>query len=312
MDLPPIELKKEVPLPNLMVWGEQTPANRSISVPSQPETTTSIQSPPVTPILEHFLRELNAAELNIAESVQPSVPTLISLLENPARFSSLLVLPPANQVAPADTSVAGSPIGTQGSTGQGSLGVGDSATVHGGNSVDASSRDGRGSTRGSAVETELQGVTRIDLPRDGKFSFMVLGSGSSAPRQESAGALGGKVVYTVYIKVGLRKSWILQYCLPNGTDPSAANVRSASLQVPWPYHIVRPDQLSSADLDYILVHGMVTEAGKLDQLAMVFPVNLENKDLLLNSLKLWTFRPASRGGVPVAVEVLLTIPRQLE
>jgi hypothetical protein len=34
--------------------------------------------------------------------------------------------------------------------------------------------------------------------------------------------------------------------------------------------------------------------------------------LLLKSLKLWAFRPASRDGEPIAVEVLLIIPRETE
>ena len=54
----------------------------------------------------------------------------------------------------------------------------------------------------------------------------------------------------------------------------------------------------------------VTNEGKFDQLAMVFPEDLEKKELLMNSLKLWAFRPASRDGVPVPVEILLIIPRE--
>jgi hypothetical protein len=140
---------------------------------------------------------------------------------------------------------------------------------------------------------------------------MVLGSASSARYPESVGALSGKVVYTVYLKVGLRKSWILQYCLKTANNEGNGNGRSATpIQAPWPFLIMRPDQRGAADPDYIIVHGSVTDAGKFDQLAMVFPDDLEEKELLMNSLKLWAFRPASRDGVPVPVEVLLIIPRE--
>jgi hypothetical protein len=141
----------------------------------------------------------------------------------------------------------------------------------------------------------------------------VLGSASSAAYPETVGALSGKVVYTVYLKVGLKKNWILQYCLPGSKNQNAPRGQSSTpVQAPWPFLIMRPDQRSDADPDYIIVHGMVTNAGKFDQLAMVFPDELEKKELLMDSLKLWAFRPASRDGVPVGVEVLLIIPRQGE
>jgi len=44
----------------------------------------------------------------------------------------------------------------------------------------------------------------------------------------------------------------------------------------------------------------------------VFPDELERRDLLMSSLKLWAFRPATRDGVNTSVEVLLIIPRQTE
>jgi hypothetical protein len=113
------------------------------------------------------------------------------------------------------------------------------------------------------------------------------------------------------MKVGLRKSWILQYCLPTATHQNAVNGTSgASLAAPWPFLIMRPDQIADADTDYIIVHGMLNAAGQFDQLSMVFPAELEKKNLLLNSLKLWAFRPASRDGEPVEVEVLLIIPSE--
>ena len=45
---------------------------------------------------------------------------------------------------------------------------------------------------------------------------------------------------------------------------------------------------------------------------MVFPEEVEKKDLLLKSLKLWEFRPANRDGEPTGVEALLIFPRETE
>jgi hypothetical protein len=154
-------------------------------------------------------------------------------------------------------------------------------------------------------------LTRITLPKDGKFGVVVTGASASTPYPESVGALSGKIVYTVYLKVGLRKSWILQYCLPKAVD-GAKRGTATPLDAPWPFLILRPDRLTDSDPDYIVVHGMLTSAGQLEQLAMVFPAELDQRDLLLSSLRLWAFRPASRDGEPIGVEVLLIIPREAE
>jgi hypothetical protein len=123
--------------------------------------------------------------------------------------------------------------------------------------------------------------------------------------------MGGKMVYTVYLRVGLRKKWILQYCLPKDVEQRIKTRGSATpLDAPWPFLILRPDQLSASGEEYVLVHGMITSEGHFDQLAMIFPEELERKDLLISSLKKWEFRPSSRDGVPTTVEVLLIIPRE--
>jgi hypothetical protein len=74
--------------------------------------------------------------------------------------------------------------------------------------------------------------------------------------------------------------------------------------------MMRPDQGSASDPDYMILHGMITAAGRFDQLAVIFPADYAQKELLVSSLKLWEFRPAARDGVPVPVEVLLIVPHQ--
>ncbi len=154
----------------------------------------------------------------------------------------------------------------------------------------------------------IPGATRITQPKDGKYAVVVLGSAASSKYPESAGALSGKVVYSVYLRVGRRKNWILQYCLPKAGGQGSA----IPVDAPWPFEMMRPDRWGSSDSDYIIVKGMLTSGGRFEQLAMVFPDDLETKELLLTSLRGWAFRPASRDGEPTAVEVLLIIPRETE
>jgi hypothetical protein len=207
-----------------------------------------------------------------------------------------------NGVGGAGTGGAGTGNGTGAGAGSGAgggAGTGSSGSGLGGN--------GTGST--GTVGDYPRGLTRISLPKDGKFGVVVLGSSPSSPYPESVGSLSGKMVYTVYLKVGLKKSWMLQYCLPRTVEQTHS---AAPLDAPYPFLMMRPDQITDDNSDYILVHGMINVEGRFDELAMIFPQELPQKDLLMSSLKLWAFRPASRDGEPTAVEVLLVIPKESE
>jgi hypothetical protein len=405
LDVPPeIVLKQEIPLPTALLW-QLAPMRRQFIAPPLKQVPKVAQALPVSPMLEPPNMEQNLAQLNIARAIptdtphlvqapamappvssagqepakeiphigladssQPSPANLVSLPAHPLRSAIMLVVPPANQIAPADAGVAGhddhgsgaqgqrlsmsatgatgaAPEGTGGNrsgvllagtgeAGSGNsrsgaatgLGIGRGTAASGNGSASSGTGEAAGSPNGSGtgsgttsgtgasagpLGSNTVGLTRIALPRDGKFGVVVSGAAGSTPYPESVGALSGKVVYTVYVKVGLRKSWILQYCLPQAAE-SARKGTATSLDAPWPFLMLRLDRLSDFEPDYVMVHGMLTSAGQFDQLAMLFPSELEQRDLLLKSLQLWAFRPARRDGQPVAVEVLLIIPRQTE
>jgi hypothetical protein len=202
---------------------------------------------------------------------------------------------------------AGFAAGVGGGVGQSKNGSGRGGSDgSGGSDGLGGSGTGNGSLAGAG-----RGVTRFTLPKDGHYGVVVVGSAPAAPYPETVGALGGKMVYTVYLRVGLRKKWILQYCLPKAVEQRIKTRGSATpLDAPWPFLILRPDQLSDSGEEYVVVHGMITSEGHFDQLAMIFPEQLEKKDLLISSLNKWEFRPSSRDGVPTTVEVLLIIPRE--
>jgi hypothetical protein len=199
--------------------------------------------------------------------------------------------------------------GGAGSFGSGGAGDGSSGNGSGssGNGGPGSGNGSAGSGSGSGLDAGLPGVTRIDLPKDGRFGVIVTGSSQSVPYPEVVGALTGKTVYTVYLNVGSRKKWILQYCLAPETLAAIPRGSSTALDAPWPFLIFRPDHLVDPS-DYVIVHGRIDKEGRFDQLAMVFPAGFDQKDLLMNSLNIWAFRPATRDRVPTPVEVLLIIP----
>lgn len=268
-------------------------------------------------------------QIGLAESAEAHAVNLISIPANPSRSSGMVVLPPANQIAASDAAVAGSPNGSGNGTGTSEEGTaaggsrrpggvskapGPASSSVASHAAAASAGSGAWSASGSLIGNTLPGTTRIELPKEGQYGVVVLGSANATPYPESVGALSGKMIYTVYLKVGFRKNWILQYCLPSAAkDQSSASGTSVSpVQAPWPFLIMRPDHPDPTDPDYIIVHGMVTDAGKFDQLALVFPSEFDKKELLMKSLKLWAFRPASRDGIRLPVEVLLIIPRETE
>lgn len=322
-------------VPNL----ETTPGVLNIASAVPIELPHLAQPPAVASPVSHSGQEpaKEIPQIGAGNSSEPSDANIISLSATPVRGSTLLVLPPANQIAASDAGDIGSSAGAGRGAGTGShnaAGIGSAAAASGGRGQGSIAANGTGSgsissgasgtgnssagagtwtATGSALNGgAIPGTTRIDLPKEGKYGVVVLGSAASTNYPESVGALSGKTVYTVYLKVGLRKSWILQYCLSRtgGTESNSAS--GVAVTAPWPFLIMRPDQWGASDPDYIIVHGGLNADGKFEQLKMVFPEELDKKELLLKSLKLWAFRPATRDGVPVSVEVLLIIPREPE
>jgi hypothetical protein len=276
------------------------------------------------------------------EVAQPTEASIISIPDSAVRLSELTVLPPANQIAPprpagsdgSNGSANGAEFrgGSEGGGGRsGSAGpagssaqVGTAAVagnligVAGPGGVAGTSGNVRGALENSAGSGDvgmsaIPGTTRLVLPKEGKFGVVITGAASSAPYAESVGVLSGKVVYTVYLRVGLRKNWILQYCLPSGVEQQTRKRGSATpIQAPWPFLMLRPDSLATGNADYVILHGNISAEGHFEQLGLVFPNELEQKELLLHSLINWEFRPASRDGVATEVEFLLIIPNETE
>jgi hypothetical protein len=143
--------------------------------------------------------------------------------------------------------------------------------------------------------SNTKAATRIDLPPDSKPRSQILGESAQIP---------GRIVATIYLKMGLAKNWILEYWTPGSS--------AAGLQAPWPYTMFRPDPALPADTDALLVRAHLTVEGKLEGLALMAPTEWTRKTELFQALEQWRFRPAMRKGEAVAVELLLVVPQQPE
>ena len=201
-----------------------------------------------------------------------------------------------------------------GNAGNGAKGAGN-ATGNGtgqGNGHSAGAGSGSSNAHGSG-DGDNGTVTRINLPKNGQFNVVVVGSSLDEQYPETAEVWKGRLAYSVYLHVGLEKNWIMQYSLPRAAD--SANAGTAHLDAPWPYYIVRPNlNPDDATSDSVMVHGFVNESGHFEKLSVVFPTDMgyAREQLVLNALQQWQFRAGAHDGQVAKLEVLLIIPEITE
>jgi hypothetical protein len=251
-----------------------------------------------------------------------------------------VILPPAHQTAPSATSGAltqgqtadsaatgkGNPDSraggngagerANGSTAAGKDNAGNHAAGNGageGSSGDSKAKSGIAQGSGAATGTGNQStVEHISLPKNGQFGAVVLGTSIESRYPETAELWSGRLAYTVYLHVGLAKSWIMQYNISRSAD-AAASGSIAHIEAPWPYNIVRPNLAAGEiDADALMVHGFVNQDGRFETLSVISPPEFAQMKFVLNSLSQWQFRPATQNGKNITVEVLLIIPEQEE
>lgn len=203
----------------------------------------------------------------------------------------------------------GSGSGAKGA-GNGTAGKGSDSGTGGEQGTGHNAGAGSGSKPGvGAGDGENGSVTRINLPKNGQYNVVVVGSSLEEQYPETADVWKGRLAYSVYLKVGLEKNWILQYSLPRAADSATSG--SARLDAPWPYYIVRPNlNPDDASSDSLMVHGFVDEAGHFEKLSVVFPSDMgyAREQLVLNALQQWQFRAGAHNGQVAKLEVLLIIP----
>lgn len=306
-------------------------ADVNIAATKFPTETPMVQAGATSPLVVRGPERVQQAPTTAStHPEQPTPARVISL--SPLQSDGPVVIPFANQAAQAkgtqlapslqadgtggggDSSGNGNGTvpgdGAGNSKGTGASGNGNGAIAQGGTGTRASTGSNSGSAGGSHLGTVPDGVVHITLPKDGQYGVVVIGSSLAEKYPEIAGIWGGRLVYTVYLHVGLGKNWILQYSVPPIAE-AAAGGKITKPEAPWPYDILRP-HLAPEDYtsDAIMVHGFINLAGKFEQLALVFPVGFAQAKFVLNALEQWQFRPASQNGQLAAVEVLLIIPEE--
>jgi hypothetical protein len=307
------------------------PPNQAVHVsdlkisPGPSETKAPLPEPSRTsPVIAQGPAPAKAVpETASKNSGQPTPASVISMSDVQMKEGTA-ILPAVNQVAPAPLTGSISP-GQQKSTsatGAGNVvdnkhsGAGTGQTT-GQLAKAGNAENGVGTgntTTGVGVGSEgldtggLRSLTHLALPRDGAFGVVVVGSSAADNYPEAASTWSGRLAYTVYLHVGTRKNWILQYSVPRTGEIAKAG--SARPDAPWPYDITRPSIDPDTGAEAIIIHGFVDAAGHFERLAVLFPTELAEAKFLIHALQQWQFRPATQNGQVTQVEVLLIIPEE--
>ena len=313
-----LDLPQDVPLPSVVLLSsKESVVHLIVPAPMQKETAADVR-----PTIDLPNDEVTLADVKIASTAfsiehlkilpattSPSVnrkpdlpikvaqtgsdsprqptPVTVMSLSDLRMTDGIVPLPNAKQI--------GSVPGLQGSPRI----MGEMENGHGSGSL--------GSDSGKAPSTK-----RITSPKNGKFAVVVVGASLEEDYPEIAGVWNGRLAYTVYLHVGLRKSWILQYSLPLTVDATATG-SAAHLDAPWPTDMVVPNlEPGSTNADALLARGILNQQGRFEKLAIVFPPQLALANFVVETLEQWQFRPAQQSGKAVAVDVLLIIPEVQE
>jgi hypothetical protein len=335
-----IAMAEEAPLPTVMVWAHEIkPTDKIVPPPPDKPSTVDVQTsfvvpneeleladmpqtaadhPPVvktapagnsTPIAVKAPSDVKKAPSTASTpSTEPAAAAVLSVTDMRMNEGTV-ALPPANETKGATHNDGGA---------AGQNGIGQPAHVAGqGNGATGAAKQAgttvadaqkSGQSQFAAGET----AQHIQLPKDGKFGVVVVGSSLSDQYPETLQIWSDRVAYTAYLHIGTAKAWILQYAQMRSADAGSGGT-VAHLDAPWPFDIQRPDVLSKdLNADALMVHGVLNDAGRLENLAIAYPEGYVHARFVLAELRQWQFRPARQLGKAVPVEVLLIIPEQTD
>jgi hypothetical protein len=301
-------------------------ADLSISATSMLAQTRAIFPSTTSPVVIHGPDKVQLPPASTSQSTAEPTPAAVMSLSDIQMQSGTVSLPPVNERASAASqgtlapgSSANSPQAGSGNPESAAGGIGSGpnpgspgdANSAAGKQTDAKSGSGPSGAAGPGSGDQAS-TDQITLPKDGQFGAVVVGATLEEKFPQAAQVWRGRMAYTVYLHVGLSKSWILQYSLPSAEDAALAG-NISRLEAPWPYNIVRPNLSPEAmSADALMVHGFVNQQGRFERLAVAFPPEFEQAQFVLDALQQWQFRPAVQNGQNERVEVVLIIPEELD
>ncbi len=262
-----------------------------------------------------------------ADSAAGDPTTVLSLALDPERMREFLTVPGGNQLGQlpegamsgvaALTAASGGGNRSHGSGSGAGNGSGSSASAKPVESTAAASVES-GAASGSplrAMALAAAAPTRVIHPTGGVFDVVVQSTGTEG-FPESSGVLSGKPVYSAYIQAGGGHDWLMQYCVPASEEVVAQVSESvvrlltgSPLVAPYPRVTMRPPVKPRPGKN-VMVQGYITVEGRFRDLKVLTASSASEAEMVLAVLEQWEFRPATRDGKPLQVEILLAIPAE--
>ena len=312
-------------------------------VPTLPPSTTS-------PIAIHARETVKEIPQSVSQSLAEPTPARIVSLSDFSLKEGSAAVPLANST-PRTTGAATiapgqAPNGSQngnGNPGTVANGSGTGQTAASGNKTGAASGTAQNATPEAAPQMQLRtreaaqllremeemavtvrhphpgtglgegySITHINLPHDGQFGVVVVGSSLAEQYPEiSISGVGGWFIRSTCTWASARAGF--------SNTPSRGQLRRRRPEMS-PARNHRFPTISQGptsppgdyNSDAILVHGFVNLAGRFEKLAIAFPTEFAQAKFVLNALQQWKFRPARQSGQLAPVEVLLIIPAMTE
>ena len=150
--------------------------------------------------------------------------------------------------------------------------------------------------------------------RQTSYQMTITSTAASGGGLPDFGVFKDEKVYTVYLDMratdeDTAQPWTLQYAVQQPADPAA---RIHGTPTP-PYALLKqipeltPDQVARSARKLIVVSGIMTADGKLEQLSVKQTPDVQLNDLVTEALSNWSFQPSQVEGKPVPLKFMLGI-----
>jgi TonB family protein len=257
--------------------------------------------------------------------------TIIALSANPAPPSPLVEVPKGNLAARISISPEGKGAGSGtgsahgtggpggGSDSSGGNGIGSNAvgiSISGGSPTPKSGMSGLGGGSRLIIPKAESGYKRPDTSvaaemateRIGPPNFAVLPPG--APPEQ---VFASHRVYSLNVNMpnlnSATGSWIIRFSELHLTNGAPKN---DEVSMPTPVHTVDPkyppDLIKEHVQGEVILYGVIREDGFVDSIQVVRGVDPQLNANSVSAFAQWKFRPATKGGRPVALEAIVHIP----
>ena len=259
-DIPkPVAMNVEIPVPTVVIWSGKPVKVKTISPPppARPMVTNfkpSVLTPNNEPNLAEIPIPVNAlavhtqpifagttapvvisgpkptppVPLTTAKGTAQPTPTPLVALSDNQMAKGPISLPPVNSSAMNPTQGMLAAAKQQDQTGHGRPNDQPTARTADNSPSKSAAKPSTGQSTGSGNAQAQQGMGLESYPhaahivrqRDGHYGSVIIGSALQDKYPEMTDLLGGKMSYSVYVNVGLPKSWPLEYALARSENES--------------------------------------------------------------------------------------------